>query len=241
MKIAICDDDQQELLYITQLVNDYLNCNFSGPLEVHKFERSMELLDQIERGHHFDIFLLDVVMPHMNGIKLAMHIRSTDEIAKIIFLTSTPEFAVESYSVGAFNYLLKPIQKNRLFSVLEKACSHTGTDLKPYIVVKTQTSLCKIFLHELVYVEVIGRTVYFHQKNGIMLESTITISQVEAILLVHKSFIKPHRSYIVNLEYIKTLAPATLTTLSNQSIPVSRTAFKTVKQAYIDYSFEEET
>ena len=145
-------------------------------------------------------------MPNINGIELAAEIRSRDQAAKIIFLTSSSEFAVESYSVGAFNYLLKPIQKDQLFSVLEKACNDIDSSLKQSIVVKTQSGLSKVFLHELIYVEVIGRTVYFHQKNGVTIESTSTISQVEAVLLADKRFIKPHRSYIVNLDYIKNLS-----------------------------------
>jgi len=241
MKIAICDDDKQELLQISRLVDEYLSCSIAeDKIEVFRFESSMKLLAQIESGKHFDVFLLDVIMPNIKGIELATEIRSKNQVAKIIFLTSSSEFAVDSYSVGAFNYLLKPIQKDKLFSILEKACNNIYSDLKQYIVVKTQTSLSKVFLHELIYVEVIGRTIYFHQKGGATLESTSTISQVEAVLLIDKRFIKPHRSYIINLDYIKNLLPNGLTTTSDLFIPVSRNVFKEVKQAYINHSFQAE-
>ncbi len=241
MKIAICDDDKQELLQISGFVDEYLSCGFAeGKLEVSKFGSSIKLLAQIENGKHFAVFLLDVMMPAINGIELAAEIRKKDQVAKIIFLTSSSEFAVESYSVGAFNYLLKPIQKDRLFSVLEKACSDIDSGLKQYISVKAQTGLSKVFFHELIYVEVMGRTVYFHQKDGLTIESTSTISQFEALLLLDKRFIKPHRSYIVNLDYIKNLSPNGLTTTSELFIPVSRNVFKEVKQAYINYSFQAE-
>ncbi|MDF2595755.1 MAG: response regulator of the LytR/AlgR family [Clostridia bacterium] len=241
MKIAICDDNKQELLHISGLVDDYLSCGFAeDKIEIHRFGNSMELLSQLERGKHFDIFLLDVIMPNINGIELAAEIRLKNQVAKIIFLTSTPEFAVASYAVGAFNYLLKPIQKDKLFSVLEKACNAICSGLNQYIVVKTQTNLSKVFLHELIYVEVIGRTVYFHLKGGITIETTSTISQVEAVLSIHKLFIRPHRSYIVNLDYIKHLSQDGFTTTSDLLIPVSRNAFKQVKQAYLNHSFQAE-
>jgi len=241
MKIAICDDDKRELLHISGLVNEYLSCGFTeSKTEVCSFESSMRLLTQIENGIHFDVFLLDVIMPNINGIGLAAKIRKIDQVAKIIFLTSSSEFAVDSYSVGAFNYLLKPIQKNPLFSVLEKACQDILSGLKQYIVVKTPANLSKVFLHELIYVEVTGRTVCFYQKGGITLESTSTISQVEAILLLDKRFIKPHRSYIINLDYIKNLSQDGFTTTSDLFIPVSRNVYKEVKQAYINYSFQAE-
>ncbi len=239
MKIAICDDDNQELLQISRLVDEYLSCSFEEvEIEVHRFESSMELIAQIESGKHFDVYLLDVIMPNMNGIKLAAEIRNKDQVAKIIFLTSTSEFAVQSYSVGAFNYLLKPLQKDKLFSALEKACSDIDSSLNQYIIVKTQIGLTKVFLHLLLYVEVIGRTLYFHQKNKVTIESSSTISQIEAFLLINKRFIKPHRSYIVNLDHIKNLSQDGLTMINDLFVPVSRNIFKEVKQAYINYSFQ---
>jgi len=240
MKIAVCDDDKQELLQISSLVDEYLSGSIGdgkGKIEIRSFESSIRLLAQIESGKHFDIFLLDVIMPNINGIQLAAEIRKKDQVTKIIFLTSSSEFAVESYAVGAFYYLVKPIQKDKLFSVLEKACHDITSDLQPYIIIKTPSGLSKVFLHELINVEVMGRTIYFHQKGGITIESTSTFSQVEAVLLIDKRFIKPHRSYIVNLDYIKNLSPNDITTTCGHLIPVSRNIFKDVKEAYINYSF----
>jgi DNA-binding LytR/AlgR family response regulator len=195
MKIAICDDDKRELLQIRQFVDEFLSNDFAEEkIEVHSFESGLELIKQLESGKYFDVFLLDVIMPGITGMELANHIRNTDQASKIIFLTSSPEFAVESYSVDAFNYLLKPVQKDRLFSVLEKAINDNYSGMKKYIIVKTQIGMFKIFMHELIYVEVIGRTIFFHQTNGIAIESISTISKVETILLTDKRFIKPHRS-----------------------------------------------
>ncbi len=241
MKIAICDDDKPELLRISRLAHEYLSSGFTESLpEIHSFESSLKLLEQLESGIHFDLFLLDVIMPNLNGIQLANEIRKMDEVAKIIFLTSSSEFAVESYSVGAFNYLIKPIQRPQLFSVLEKAGNDIISDLKQFIVVKTPSTLSKVFLHELIYVEVIGRTVCFHQKGGARVESIITISQVKAALLIDKRFIQPHRSYIVNLDYVQKLSPDGFTTKDGQFIPISRNVFKEVKQAYINHCFRSE-
>lgn len=238
MKIGICDDDNQELLHISRLMDEYSSCSSAEEeIDFHSFGSSIELISQIEAGKHFDVFLLDIMMPNINGIELAAEIRNKNHVAKIIFLTSSPEFAVDSYSVGAFNYLLKPIQKDKLFPVLEKASNEVCSHLKQSIVVKTQTCLTKIFIHEVVFVEVIGRTVYFHRKNGEVLESTSTISQAEAVLLIDKRFVKPHRSYIVNLDHIKNLSQDGLIMTSNHFIPVSRNVFKEVKQAYINHSF----
>lgn len=236
MKIAICDDDKQELLLIYQFVYELLNTRFTdNQTEILSFESSLTLINQLEKGKRFDIFLLDVVMPDMNGMELAAEIRSKDSVAKIIFLTSSPEFAVKSYSVGAFNYLLKPVQKNELFSVLEKACHDICYNLKEYILVKTQNELSKVYFNTLIYVEVIGRVIYFYKKDGNVVVCYTSISQVEEKLLTDKRFIKPHRSYIINMDYVKTLAKDGFTLISNQLIPVSRNAYKDVKQAFFEH------
>ena len=119
MKIAICDDDKNELFHILSLLADYQiqkNTDFSYK----PFESSMELATNAVE-ERYDIYLLDVVMPGLNGMELAKEIRSYDKAADIIFLTTSPEFAVESYTVKASNYLIKPIQKDQLFDFCDSA------------------------------------------------------------------------------------------------------------------------
>ena len=237
MKIAVCDDDKQELLQIEQFVKDYFTENPGEcTAAVHTFDSSAKLFAQIEGGRHFDLFLLDVIMPGMNGIDLAARIRKTDALTKIIFLTSSPEFAVESYSVGAFHYILKPIQKNRLFPVLEKACSDHFSAPQQSILVKSQGSIIKIPLQDLVYVEVVGRTLNFKKNDGTLTQCLGTLSETETYLLADKRFVKPHRSYIVNMDYIKDLSQHGITA-GSLCIPVSRNTFKGIKQTYLDYFF----
>ncbi|WP_461206785.1 LytR/AlgR family response regulator transcription factor [Clostridium sp. DL1XJH146] len=239
MKIALCDDNNQDLLHIRQFIYEFLSCNFTEiKIEVHSFKSSLELIHQLESGKCFDIFLLDIIIPGITGMELATYIRSKDPVGKIIFLTSSPEFAIESYSVSAFDYLLKPVQKDKLYSVLGKAIKDIYSETKKYIIVKTQIGMVKIFMHDLIYIDVIKRTIFFHQTNGVVIESITTLSKVEIVLLTDKRFIKPHRSYIVNLDYIKSLSKNGLTMTNNQLIPISRNVFKAVKQAYINYYFQ---
>ena len=177
-------------------------------------------------------------MPGISGMELATDIRIKDQVSKIIFLTSNPEFAIESYSVGAFYYLLKPIKKDKLISVLTKISDAINNGMNKYILAKTENGILKIFTHQLIYVGVIVRTILFHQTNGVIIECSSTFSQIETVLLADKRFIKPHRSYIVNLDYIKNLSQDGFTMTSKVLIPISRNVFKEVKQTYINYSFQ---
>jgi DNA-binding LytR/AlgR family response regulator len=104
MKIAICDDNRQDLLHIASLVETYRNTR-KTELTYVSFQNATELLSTLEGGN-YDVLLLDVLMPGINGIQAAREIREQDEQVKIIFLTSSPEFAVESYSVQAYYSIL---------------------------------------------------------------------------------------------------------------------------------------
>ena len=120
MRIAICDDDSLVLQELSDLLNQYRIQNHSQ-LEYDLYSCPLELVSQFEKGTHYDIVLLDVFMPGINGIQCAKDIRTMDNFVKIIFLTSSAEYAAESYSVSAYQYLLKPLQKEKL---QEKAMSN---------------------------------------------------------------------------------------------------------------------
>jgi len=239
LKIAICDDNNIELLQISKIVEEFIDAHLSEhSITYSAFQNGTDLLVAIEKGQVFDIFILDVVMPLMSGIQLADEIRNNNTVSKIIFLTSSPEYAVDSYSVDAFYYLLKPIKKESLIPLLEKASSDIFDKVEKHIIIKCGACLSKIFLNKLQYVEVIGRTMCFHLRNGEVLEIFGTMVQLEAELLSEKRFVKTHRSYIVNMDCIKNLANEGITTVNGAFIPISRNIYKEVKQAYIDYSFD---
>lgn len=239
MKIAICDDNNMELSQISKIVEEFIDTRLSEhSITYSAFQNGTDLLVAIENGQVFDILVLDVVMPLINGIQLADEIRNKNTVSKIIFLTSSPEYAVDSYSVDAFYYLLKPIKKESLIPLLKKASSDIFDKVEKHIIVKCGTGLSKIFLNKLQYAEVMGRTICFHMRNGEVLESFRTMVQLEAELLTDKRFMKPHRSYIVNMDCIKNLSPEGITTITGAFIPISRNVYKEVKQAYIDYSFD---
>lgn len=113
MKIAICDDDSAELQHILNLLSAYQK-EHNRTLICKGFTSSFELASTASR-EQYDVYLLDVIMPIISGMELAKEIRSFDKAADILFLTSSPEFAVESYTVKASNYLLKPIVRESLF------------------------------------------------------------------------------------------------------------------------------
>lgn len=118
MKIAICDDDSQELAKISSFIETY-RLKKNVLLTYKTFQSATELVSAMESGA-YNILLLDILMPGLNGIQAAHEIREFDGVTKIVFLTSSPEFAVESYQVKAHNYILKPVSKEKLYHMLDE-------------------------------------------------------------------------------------------------------------------------
>src|SRR5574344_1361863 len=119
MRIVTCDDDQAVIDNIKAII--FRNDQAPKDIELTSYSNSTKLLSALEDGKDYDIFLLDILMPEINGMELAKAIRRTDKTSLIIFLTSSPEFAVDSYDVNAFGYLLKPVSETKLFALLSKA------------------------------------------------------------------------------------------------------------------------
>lgn len=112
MRIAVCDDDEQEISRVGKLITEY-QISRKESIDCHYFKSSTDFLCEL-RGGEYDLVLLDVLMPGANGIQTAQELRELDKNVRLIFVSASPEFAVESYSVGAYYYLLKPIEADAL-------------------------------------------------------------------------------------------------------------------------------
>ncbi|HHV99201.1 MAG TPA: response regulator transcription factor [Clostridiaceae bacterium] len=240
LQIAICDDNINELSNMVHLLNQYrssrhLNCEYAV------FPNGFDLISALEKGKRFDIYCLDIIMPGFSGIDVAKEIRTYDKIAPILFFTSSTEFALESYSVKAINYVLKPISKEKFFftfdEILESIKIKKDEDA---IIVKSNDGIQKILISNLVYAEVNGRNVLYHLLSGKVIKCTEPFSSVCDNLLKYGCFVKTHRSYIVNMQYVDTIEERQVTLQTLSSVPVAQGKVREIKQQYLAYQMEEE-
>jgi len=165
-------------------------------LEYAVFPNGFDLISALEKGKRFDIYCLDIIMPGFTGIDVAKEIRAYDKTAPILFFTSSPEFALESYSVKAINYVLKPISKEKLFFTFDDMLAHIKVKKdEDAIVVKSNEGIQKILISNLIFAEVIGRNVLYHLLSGKVIKCTESFSHVCNNLLKYGCFIKTHRSF----------------------------------------------
>lgn len=237
MRIAACDDDVQFLQELSNLLNIYSeehNCN----VEYKIYTNPLELVTQIEKGVHYDAILLDVFMPGINGIQCARDIRTFDNQVKIVFLTSSTEFAIESYSVKAYQYLLKPICKENLFMTLRSLERESEIIEQNNFVFKSKTGITKIPLSKLEYCEVMNRKIVLHLIDGEECECNFRLNDLEEKLKDYGMFLKPHRSFFVNMNYIRTLNTHSIVMECGVKIPVPREKYTQIKQRYMKYVFQ---
>lgn len=237
LRLAFCDDDPRMLDRLSALVQEYRAAH-STELCVAAFHSAVELLAQIERGVRFDLLFLDVIMPGLNGMDAAREIRQHDSTLRIIFLTSSADFAVESYGVGAYFYLLKPVQPTHLFRLLDTVTAETAKEQQSGgLVLRCKTGITRIALERLEVCEVSGRTLVFHLAGGARQESTGSMDELEHQLAADPRFLRPHRSYLVNMEFIQSISYRTITLTDGVEIPLPHGRYAAVKERYLDYAF----
>ncbi|MDD3261272.1 MAG: LytTR family DNA-binding domain-containing protein [Oscillospiraceae bacterium] len=240
LQIAVCDDNIDELSNMVQLIDLYrtsrhLNCEHAV------FPNGFELVSALEKGKRFDIYCLDIMMPGFTGIDAAKEIRTFDKTAPILFFTSSPEFALESYSVKAINYVLKPISKEKLFFTFDELLEQIkAKEEEDAVIVKSNEGIQKILISNLAFAEVIGRNVLYHLCSGKVVECTEPFSSVCDSLLKYGCFIKPHRSFLVNMQYVDTIENHQITLQTLSAAPVAQGKAKEIKQQYLNYQMEGE-
>ena len=233
MKIAVCDDNQEELHRVASLLEDYQE-EKTVSISLRLFGSSVELAS-IAQQENFDLYLLDVLMPALNGMELAREIRTFNTAVPILFLTSSPEFAVESYTVHAANYLLKPVSRESLFSALNDISAQQKADRKNYIIVKSNIGVRKILLSQLVYVEAQDRRVIYHLQNGGQVDCIARFSAIAGELLKNIEFIQPHRSYLVNMSYINIIGTMDMELQDHTVLPLAQRRVTEIKEHYLAY------
>ena len=239
IKIAFCDDDMEVLHQMNELLDRY-RVERNEDITYAAFQSPFELLTEIEKGIRPDILFLDVMMPGQNGMDVAKEIRQYDTNMKIIFLTSSPEFAVESYSVGAYFYQLKPIWEESFFRLMDSVLAECEKKKKNSLILRSKDGITRIDLQQLEYCEVLGRKLLFHLENGAVLESAGSLDDLAGQLMQYSNFFRPHRSFLVNMEYIQNISSRSIKMVNDAEIPIPHGKCSEIKNTYMEYAFNGE-
>lgn len=235
LNIAICDDDKTLLAINRDILQKYLN-DRRIPGKVSSFENAEELLSAFGEKSKYDIYLLDIIMKGMDGIELGKKLRLTDTEGIIIYLSSSKDYAIDSFDANAFYYLTKPLDTNKLYETLDRAVAKLDTRRK-VITVKIKSGLININLEDLYYVELSDRSVMYKCRGETYSGLKLTGSFKDAIsdILSDERFVLCGASFAVNLQHIKMIHHDSLTLTTGESIHIPRGAVTILTEKWSAY------
>lgn len=236
MRIAICDGDPVFLEETASLLRTWgdelpgfsVDCFASGKTLVKAHTRLP-----------YDVILLGILMPALDGIEIAREIRALGNEVKIVFAASSPDHAVESYSVKATNYLLKPIDPAtllRCFDEIEEELRTFGRAIS----FRGVWSAHRASVASIEFIKALGKHVEVNFVDGEVITSNDPLYAFEERLGIADGFYKCHRSHYVNINHIRTYAIDEIIMRSGHRIPVSRNCRAEFKEAYFSVMFGDE-
>lgn len=228
--IAVCDDTQVDREIVVErlgeiCLNDHIN------VEISCFESAEELLDSIKEGRQYNMLLLDVMMPGMDGMELARTLRGNEDKVSIVFMSYNREMALQGYEVSAVRYLAKPVDDERLKEAVTFCYGRCQKSEEIMLPVNGGTR--KVMPKDIYYIEIIGRKCRIRQEKEEW-DTGVSIEDLETMLGSH-GFIRCHQSFLVNCRYVRDFRKSSMELMDGRSVPVSKHRLKEVKQAFFDY------
>lgn len=225
LRLGLCDDEPYMLETLSAQIRDCLE-----GAECRLFSSGQALLDS---GEGFDVVFLDVQMTPPDGLETAAALRKRGDGCLVVFLTVLRERVFDAFEVQAFDYLLKPVNPERLRRTLERALETLG---RRRLVIQRNGLREMVPLAEIVYCEVLGRKVYVHRRDGTVLDYYDRLEALEQRL--GEGFFRCHRSYLVNLDLVRGCGGGRAALEGGKAVPVSRLREKDLTQALLRHMRE---
>lgn len=241
IQIAICDDQIEELERTYYMAEVYNNMHSELNISLRKFQSANDLLESVSGKKHFDIYLLDILMPNVNGIAVGAAIREKDNTASIIYLTASPDYALQSYQVDADGYLLKPFDEEDLFTALDKVIAKLDAEDQKRIVFRTSNDgIESIPYSHLLYLEYYQHRLIAHTTDQNTLESIYYRESFKELTasLTDSRFVKIPASVIANMQHIRNMNSREIRLSNQEKLNVSRLHATEAKKAFMDYILE---
>ena len=216
VKIAIVEDNENDIRVMLEYINKY-NADADAEISFDVYTDGAMFVET--RNKSYDIIIMDIEMPLLDGMSAAEEIRKSDDEVIIIFVTSMAQYAIKGYEVGALDYLLKPVSYFALSQRLNKAISRLSKSTAQYIAVKVSRGVKKINIADIKYVESKKNLLIYHTLDGeISTYSTLKVAEAE---LKDMTFSKGNNGCLINLRHVDAVRDG-CAVVGGAHIPLSR-------------------
>ena len=232
INIAICDDSAKDRENIRRYVSGYFESNPHN-YQASEFEKGEDLLaEYMDELRVFDIIFMDIFMSGENGMQISKKIRQYSENVKIIFMSTSPEFALESYDVFAFGYLLKPLDHEKLRTLLDKYIKEVEANEKS-LTINIKGRIHNIRYADIVYMESKTTAVIIHALHKERYKIYDKLDNIE-LRLENRRFLRCHQSYIVNMDHVSSV-DTEFRTKTDDRVLIRKRSLREIREKYYKY------
>lgn len=236
IRIGVCDDDKVILKFLELQLIKYATIT-GNQFQVNTYTSGTDLLAN-HKANPFSFIMMDIMMPGENGIEIGRRLREFDTNVPVVYLTSSPDYALDAYSVKAVYYLMKPIKPADLTYALDQLMSFFTTPKRPCVCIPVAEGNTKVFIDTIIFVEHIQHVLYFHLQNGSIIataNSSLTLAKALWMLSEKGDFSQPHRAYIINWAYVTSVTGQDIIMSNGYAIPIPSRRICEIKQEYQNY------
>ena len=233
MKIAVIDDSAEARKLLAEKIQNFC-LRESLIYEIRSFSSGNEFL--LASRADWDIIFLDIFMNEIDGMTVARTLRGNNVSSLIVFTTSSRDYAIESYDVRAFHYLVKPIEQDKLDEVL-RLSEKSIRSRNHYIEVKEGRIMSRILIRDIMYTDYYNHYIQIHTP-GRMIKTYMSFAEFSPLLLKYKQFLSPYRNCMINMDYVQQMDDHDFLMKDQVQIPINRARKSEIRQAYADYSFK---
>lgn len=232
IRVAVVDDNETFLKQEESILKRCLT-EKGMEYEIKVYSTPGNLVWDLEEQTYFDIFLIDIEMPGINGLELAQKIRLKHLQPYLVFITSHMEYSVEGYEYNAYRYILKENMEEKLPPALEIMLEDLKTRVQRQYIIEASSKIVKINYENILYFQVKGKYTYFHTSDDVIRER-ITLKNAYQKLAAEE-FIYIEKSNVVNLHHIMRLEGQAVIMRNGERLPVSIPQLREVRQAISSY------
>lgn len=234
MTICYCEDESAQAKVFSIKIDQWAK-NKNIAVHTDLFESAEEYLFQAEQNT-YDVIFLDISMRGQNGMELARKIREKEKDVVLVFVTSDASYVFDGYEVGAYRYLMKPVDEKKLWEILDYARMQREVEEENYILVKKDSQSVRVNLNDVLYMEAQKHYVnlYLEDQESINIKTVFT-ELLQEMQEKSDTVLATHRSYAVNIEKVVRIGRTECVLADGSVIPVSRSFYKDVNEAFIRY------